>query len=115
MGTVTALCHPALDAGQPRTVGDAHGETVLDQLEDPSSDLARSWDEEHDRHVTRRLLELLEADFEPTTWTAFRLLVLEGRPTREVAEVTGLSPNAVRIAKSRVLARLRQEARAFLD
>src|SRR5262249_10545500 len=72
---------------------------VLDQLEDPDSGLSRLWDREHDLHVARRLLELLEPEFEPATWRAFRLLVLEGRPTAEVAAELGLSPNAVRIAK----------------
>ena len=90
-------------------------EPLLSQIEDPASDLNRRWDEEHDRHVARRLLELIEPEFEAATWRAFRLLVLEGLPTRDVAESLGLSANAVRIAKSRVLARLRREAEGLLD
>jgi RNA polymerase sigma-70 factor (ECF subfamily) len=100
---------------RPIASGGEHGEGLLDQLEDPNSGLSRLWDEEHDRHVVRRLLELLEPDFEPTTWRAFRLLVLEGRSTREVAAEVGISVNAVRIAKSRVLTRLRQEIEGLLD
>jgi RNA polymerase sigma-70 factor (ECF subfamily) len=88
---------------------------VLDQLADPDSGLSRLWEREHDLHVARRLLELLEPEFEPATWRAFRLLVLEGRPTAEVAAELGLSPNAVRIAKSRVLRRFRQEADGLID
>jgi RNA polymerase sigma-70 factor (ECF subfamily) len=88
---------------------------LLDQLEDPDSDPSRLWDDEHDRHVVRRLLQLMEGDFEPATWKAFRLLVLEGRPTREVADGLGLSPNAVRIAKSRILSRFRQEIAGLID
>jgi RNA polymerase sigma factor (sigma-70 family) len=99
---------------RPR-VGEPGGEDVLDRLEDPDSDLSRLWDEEHDRHVVRRLLELLEPEFEPTTWQAFRLLVLEGTGTRETAATLGISPNAVRIAKSRVLARFRREIDGLLD
>jgi RNA polymerase sigma-70 factor (ECF subfamily) len=91
------------------------GEAFLAQLEDPTSDLHRRWDEEHDAHVARRLLELLEQEFEPATWTAFRLLVLEGIDTREVATRLGITPNAVRIAKSRVLSRLRQEIDGLID
>ena len=90
-------------------------EPLLAQIEDPTGDLERRWDEEHDRHVARRLLELLEPEFEPTTWTAFRLLVLEGMDTREVGELLGITPNAVRIAKSRVLSRFRQEADGLID
>jgi RNA polymerase sigma-70 factor (ECF subfamily) len=95
--------------------GDPSRALALDSLEDPDSDLSRLWDEEHDRHVVRRLLELLAAEFEPTTWSAFRMLVLEGRPTRDVADALGISSNAVRIAKSRVLARFRQEADGLID
>jgi RNA polymerase sigma-70 factor (ECF subfamily) len=95
--------------------GDPGLERALDQLEEPDSALSRRWDEEHDRHVVRRLLELIEPEFEPATWRAFRLVVLEGRPTREAAAELGLSPNAVRIAKSRVLARFRQEIDGLID
>jgi RNA polymerase sigma-70 factor (ECF subfamily) len=90
-------------------------DTVLDRLEDPDSDLGRLWEEEHDRHVVRRLLELLEPEFEACTWQAFRLLVLDGRTTADVAAALGVTPNAVRVAKSRVLARFRREAAGLID
>ncbi len=101
--------------GRRRAAGQADLDAALDRLEDPDSDLSRLWDEEHDRHVARRLLELIEPEFEPTTWRAFRLLVLEGQPTADVARALGVSPNAVRIAKSRVLARFRKEVEGLLD
>lgn len=88
---------------------------VLDQLADPNSDLSRLWDQEHDRHVARRLLELIEGDFQPSTWRAFRRVSLEGASPDAVAAELGLTVNAVFIAKSRVLARLRQEAEGLLD
>jgi RNA polymerase sigma-70 factor (ECF subfamily) len=82
---------------------------VLGQLEDPDSAPSRLWYEEHDRHVARRLLALVEGDFEPTTWRAFRHVVLDGAKPAEAAAELGLSVNAVLFAKSRVLRRLRQE------
>jgi RNA polymerase sigma-70 factor (ECF subfamily) len=90
-------------------------ERVLAQLEDPDSALSVAWDREHNEHVVRRLVELLEGEFEPSTWRAFRLVVLEGRPTAEAASVLGLSPVAVRIAKSRVLSRFRREIDGLVD
>jgi RNA polymerase sigma-70 factor (ECF subfamily) len=90
-------------------------DALLAQLEDPASDPNRRWDEEHDRFVARRLLELLEPEFEPATWAAFRLLVLDGVETREVAVRLNLTPNAVRIAKSRVLSRFRREIEGLID
>jgi RNA polymerase sigma factor (sigma-70 family) len=81
--------------------GNSSLEEALDQLEDPDSDLSRRWDEEHDRHVIRRLLELIEPEFEPATWRAFHRLVLDGRSTAEVAAELGLSANAVRSNSSK--------------
>jgi RNA polymerase sigma-70 factor (ECF subfamily) len=103
--------------GRDRRPDEAAGgpDDLLAQLADPDSSLSRLWEQEHDRHVVRRLLEMIQNDFEPATWQAFRLLVLEGRPTAAVAAAVGLSANAVRIAKSRVLSRLRREAAGLLD
>jgi RNA polymerase sigma-70 factor (ECF subfamily) len=100
---------------QEIVVGGTDFGLVLSQLEDPESGMSRDWDLEHDRHVARRLLEVIEPEFEPTTWQAFRLLVMEGKPTGVVAAEVGVSTNAVRIAKSRVLSRLRQEMQGLAD
>jgi RNA polymerase sigma-70 factor (ECF subfamily) len=85
-------------------------EPVLQQLEDPHSDLSRQWDREHDEHVIRALLEQIKGEFKPTTWRAFQLLVLGGRAPEAVGAGVGISVNAVYIAKSHVLRRLREEA-----
>jgi RNA polymerase sigma-70 factor (ECF subfamily) len=90
-------------------------EQALDRLEDPASDLSRLWDEEHDRHVVGRLLEWIRAEFEPTSWRAFQMVVLEGHSAAEAGAELGISANAVRIAKSRILARLRQESDGLID
>jgi RNA polymerase sigma-70 factor (ECF subfamily) len=88
---------------------------VLAQLEDPESDLSRAWDREHNDHVVRRLLELLAPEFEPATWEAFRRVVLDGQSSAEAARALGLSPVAVRVAKSRILTRFRREAEGLTD
>jgi len=90
-------------------------EPVLQQLEDPHSDLSRQWDREHDEHVARALLEQIEGEFNPATWRAFQLLVLEERQPAEVAAEVGISLNAVFIAKSRVLSRLREESAGLVS
>ncbi len=48
--------------------------------------------------------------FSPPTWEAFRRFGVDGVPAVQVAEELGLSENAVILAKSRVLKRLRMEA-----
>lgn len=70
---------------------------------------------EYRQHLVGRALQLMQAQFEPNTWKACRELVLAGRPAAEVAAELGLSVNAVYLAKSRVLRRLRQELEGLLD
>ena len=88
---------------------------ALAQLADPNSELSRSWDEEHDRHVTKTLLASIRLEFQTATWRAFEGQVQEGRPASEVARELNLSVNAVLIAKSRVLKRLREKAAGLVE
>ena len=80
------------------------------QLEDPHSDLSRQWDREHDDHIVRALLAQIEGEFKPATWRAFQLVFLGGCAPDAVAAEVGISVNAVYIAKSNVMRRLRAEA-----
>lgn len=89
--------------------------TVLEQLEDPRSGMAEFWDREHDEHVVATLLELVRGDFGPETWEAFRRTALGGEGVAPVAEALGMTANAVKLARHRVLKRLRQEAEGLLD
>jgi RNA polymerase sigma-70 factor (ECF subfamily) len=90
-------------------------EAYLARLADPDGDLGRRWDREHDRHVLDALLAAVRPDFQAATWAAFRLFAVEGKAAAEVAVLTGLTENAVLLAKHRVLKRLRQEAAGLLD
>ena len=83
---------------------------LADALQDPRSELSQQWDREHANHVLEKLQELVAPEFSPISWQAFRMRVFEEKPTGEVAAALGISKNAVDIAKSRVLARLREEA-----
>jgi RNA polymerase sigma-70 factor (ECF subfamily) len=100
---------------RPSVPGGSDFGSYLAQLEDSSHPLAEQWDREHDVHVTRQLLELLKPEFEGKTWEMFQRFVLDGKSAADVAKELGTSPNAVFIAKSRVLARLRQEADGLVD
>jgi RNA polymerase sigma-70 factor (ECF subfamily) len=87
---------------------------VAEQLEDPKSRLSKTWERDHDQYMARKLLELVEPDFQPTTWKAFRRVVLEASEPEAVAAELGISVESVYAAKSRVLMRLRQESQQFL-
>jgi RNA polymerase sigma-70 factor, ECF subfamily len=101
--------------GRTPAAGGDEADQFLAQLVDPDSPLDRSIDAEHDRYVVRRLLQLIEAEFRPETWRAFQRHVIDGLPSAAVARELGVSENAVLIARSRILKRLREEARGFID
>lgn len=96
----------------------ADGSMMLEHLKDfenPNSELSQLWNAEHDRYVLRQLLTQVEPQVTPQTWTAFCRVALEGQTPREVASEMGISLNAVVIAKSRVLNKLRQEANGIVE
>lgn len=100
---------------RPAAVGGSDFLQWLDALEDPASSLSCRWNEEHDRHVLQTVLRQIESHFEPTTWQAFQRVVRDGRRPADAAAELGISVNAVLLAKSRVLRRLRQECRGLTD
>jgi RNA polymerase sigma-70 factor (ECF subfamily) len=109
-GITTNLLH---EFRRTRRGADAGG--LVDEVSDPDAELSRLWEEQHDRHVLQALMSLVRPEFTDATWQAFRRQALDGAQARTVATELGLSVNAVLIAKSRVLARLRQEARGLVD
>jgi RNA polymerase sigma factor (sigma-70 family) len=94
---------------RPVATGDSDFLKKLQELEDPQSALTQVWNSEHDRHVVRRLLELIEPQFEASSCLAFRKVVLEGQKPAAVGIALGMSVNAVLLAKSRILRQLRRE------
>ena len=100
---------------RPRATGNSDFQQVLGQLANPSSGLSKMWDEEHDRHVTERLLAMIKPEFSDKTWRAFKLFAIDNQSAREVGEQLGMSVNAVFIAKSRVLSRLRALGRGLIE
>jgi RNA polymerase sigma-70 factor (ECF subfamily) len=87
----------------------------LEQSQDPENPLARQWQQEYDRVILGRALALIRDEFEETTWQAFWQTVVEGQSPRQAAQQLGLTANAARIAKCRVLRRLRQEIDGLLE
>jgi RNA polymerase sigma-70 factor, ECF subfamily len=102
-------------ARQPRVSQKDVTDDFLSQLEDPHSELSGQWNREHDEHVTQQILAIVRTDFKEKTWAAFQRFALDGVPAAQVAAELGLSLNAVVLAKSRIMARLREEARGLMD
>jgi RNA polymerase sigma-70 factor, ECF subfamily len=55
------------------------------------------------------LVDRLEETFEPSTWQAFWLTTFENLNSTEAAQVLQMTPAAVRLAKARVVRRIRTE------
>lgn len=72
-------------------------------------------DDEYRQYLVRRSMELLRCEIEPMTWKACWEFVANSRPAVEVAAELGISVNAVYLAKSRVLRRLRVELEGLCD
>jgi RNA polymerase sigma-70 factor (ECF subfamily) len=70
---------------------------------------------EYRQYLVRRALELMQAEFHPTTWKACWEHTVGDRSAAEVAAELGISVGAVYVAKHRVLRRLRQELAGLLE
>jgi RNA polymerase sigma-70 factor (ECF subfamily) len=77
--------------------------------------VAQLWDEEERQHLVRHALEIMQTQFEPATWKACWGMVVEGQSAAALARELGISENAVYIAKSRILRRLRIEMKGMFD
>jgi RNA polymerase sigma-70 factor (ECF subfamily) len=76
----------------------------------PAPDAAPDPEEAEElRRLYHRGLELIRGEFEDRTWQAFWRTAVEGRTPRDVAAELSMTSGAVRVAKSRVLQRLREE------
>lgn len=77
--------------------------------------LPLEWEKEHDDYVLQKLLRIVKADVSETTWVAFYRQAFENVQPTSLASELGISENAVLLAKSRVLRRLRKLAEGLID
>jgi RNA polymerase sigma factor (sigma-70 family) len=87
------------------------GDTAMQQLleECPAPDgVEADWQDEWDRRVFAWACEQVRSGVTGMTWKAFWQTAVDGRSGKEVAAELGMSIAAVYLARSRVLARLRE-------
>ncbi len=91
-------------------VGGSSAQQRLAQLPAPESiDDQPASDDAAERGLFARALAQIRGEFEERTWSAFWGTAVEGRQAKDVAADLAMTPGAVRVAKSRVLHRLRAE------
>jgi RNA polymerase sigma-70 factor (ECF subfamily) len=93
--------------GHEAAVGGNEAQTRLYEVADGA---ASASDEAEESHLLyRRAVELIQVEFEESTWRAFWRMVIDGAGAQEVAAELGITANAAYLAKARVLRRLRDE------
>ena len=100
---------------RPSATGGSDFRQILDQMEDPQSQLSQVWNKEHDQHVLRTLLDQVRPSLADETWQAFKRVSVDGETAADVAEALGMTVNSVYIAKSRVMSRIRELGRGLID
>jgi RNA polymerase sigma-70 factor (ECF subfamily) len=71
-------------------------------------------DDDGESALFARALNLIRAEFAEHTWLAFWRTAVEGRSAKDVAAELGTTAGAVRVARCRVIRRLREELGEFL-
>jgi RNA polymerase sigma-70 factor (ECF subfamily) len=101
---------------QEEVIGETGMFQHLNQIPECEPDLASdSTPSEITNNPVGRAIELMRAEFEERTWQAFWRVTVDQCLTADVAEELGISVNAVRKAKSRVLRRMREEFGDLLE
>ena len=93
---------------QPRAVGGTEIQARMAAVH-ASDEETDATDVAAEQRLFAAALAGIRPEFQERTWQAFLGTVVDGRPTADVAEELGMSPGAVRVARSRVLHRLREE------
>jgi RNA polymerase sigma factor (sigma-70 family) len=92
-------------------------ETTVERFfnQEPGVDEQTRWDEDFRQRLFDWAAEKARAEFQSTTWEAFWLTSVQSVSVKEVAARLGISIGAVYIARSRVIARLRELIETVAD
>ena len=94
-----------------RGSGDSEILRMLGEVPDDSSEATRQFDLEYRRELFQLAANAVRSEFREDTFQAFWMSSVLGKPLDEVAREVSKSNGAVRIARSRVLNRLKEEVK----
>jgi RNA polymerase sigma-70 factor (ECF subfamily) len=104
------LVHFRRASRQPQASGGSGVFAQLEAMADPAALASPEEDPPSELEaLRRRALELVRGQVAERTWRAFWLTAIEGHAPAEVAASLGVTATAVRMAKSRVLHRLKEQ------
>ena len=94
---------------QPIGSGDSGAQERLNEQASPDQESEKAWDQEYQQQLFRLAADQIRSSFTEKTWQAFWQTAVEGKDAATVGTALGLSPGAVYVAKSRVVARLAEK------
>jgi RNA polymerase sigma-70 factor (ECF subfamily) len=100
---------------QPAAAGGSEAYRRLQEIEGRTTPAEDREELDALQQLRLRALELIRCEFEDRTWQAFWRVTAEGQTAKDVAMDLGVTASAVRLAKSRVLRRLRDEMEGLED
>jgi RNA polymerase sigma-70 factor (ECF subfamily) len=100
---------------QPAGSGSTSVQELLEAQPAADPQAASEFAAEFRRRAFRWAAEQVQTEFTATTWQAFWRTGVENQPVAVVARDLGLTPGAVYIARSRVLARLRDRVEQLTE
>lgn len=110
------LDHFRKQGREPGGVGGTDANLRLTDLPAPlAPEEASVADNRAEQALFYRGLDQIRSEFEDRTWQAFWRTTVDGRAPKDVGAELAMSPGAVRVAKSRVLHRLREELGDVMD
>lgn len=97
---------------RPQAAGDTSTNQMINDHAD-TTDGTEAWELEYQRRLAALAMERVKTEFQENTWRAFWLTAVDGVAAPEAAKTIGMSTGAIYVAKSRVLARLKEEVEAM--
>ena len=99
---------------RPQGSGDSSTHQMLNSHPNPdTNDGSDVWEVEYQRRLASLAMERVKNEFKQNTWQAFWMTAVEGKSAAEIASQIGMSSGAIYVAKSRVLARLKEEVESM--
>ncbi|TWU50488.1 RNA polymerase sigma factor RpoE [Rubripirellula tenax] len=108
------LDHFRAAAKRPIATGGSSALVEWNRLAENVPEVLESKQAKHDiRTIYRQAVELLNTEFEPSTWQAFIKVAVDGRLPKDVADELDMTIGAIYNAKYKILRRLRSEFQEF--
>ncbi len=99
-----------------RAVGDDGSDhDRFDSLADKREDQEAIWELEYQRRLSTLAMDAVKHEFQPATWKAFWATSVDAKSAADIGRELGMTTGAVYVAKSRVLARLREKVTELQD